>query len=321
MNRVLAVLLLVILGGCAGRQTEALLADPHGLPPQAEVVSVPFHPQRDKACGPASLAMVLAWSGLPTSPDSLSPQVYTPDREGSLGSDMMAAARRHGRLAVPVLGLRAVLAELAAGHPVVVFQNLGLETKPVWHFAVAIGYDLPRRRIILHSGVDARVAMPLDTFEHTWARTGHWAMVVLPPDRLPATGDAHAVTTAAAGLERVGLAPAAARAYELVLERWPGTLAAALGLGNARYAMGDVAAAESAFRRAALLDPGSAAAWNNWAHVLLELGRVAEAEAAAARAVELGGGDGPDAATYAATWAAIRQAKVSGPEPTSPTRP
>ncbi|MEW5726983.1 MAG: PA2778 family cysteine peptidase [Pseudomonadota bacterium] len=312
MNRLVGILAaLLALAGCAGRQTEALLAAPDGLPPVAEVASVPFHPQADKACGPASLAMVLAWSGLSTSPDSLSTQVYTPGREGSLAPDMVAAARRQGRLAVPVHGLRAVLAELAAGHPVVVFQNLGLEMKPLWHFAVAIGYDLPGRRIILHSGLDERLPMALDTFEHTWDRTGRWAMVVLPPDRLPATAGEREVVEAAAGLERVGLAPAAARAYQAVLDRWPDSLAAALGLGNARYGMGDPKAAEAAFRTAARRHPDAAAAWNNWAHVLLELGRVEEAGRAAERAMSLGGRGGP----YAATWESVQDARVSATSP------
>ena len=73
--------------------------------------------------------------------------VYTPGREGTLASDMIAAARRNGRVAVPVTSLPALLAELAAGNPVIVFQNLGLGFVPRWHYAVAFGYDLAAGRI------------------------------------------------------------------------------------------------------------------------------------------------------------------------------
>src|SRR2546422_3737218 len=46
---------------------------------------------------------------------------------------------RSGQLAVPVTTLSDLLAEVAAGHPVLVFQNLGLHWIPRWHFAVAVG--------------------------------------------------------------------------------------------------------------------------------------------------------------------------------------
>ncbi|MGE5546386.1 MAG: PA2778 family cysteine peptidase [Solirubrobacterales bacterium] len=300
-QRFAAGLLAVLVAACAGRETEALIAAPGRLPPAARVEAVPFYPQGDKACGPASLAMVLVWSGMSTSPDALSAMVYTPGREGSLASDLLGAARRQGRLAVPVHGLPAVLAEVAAGHPVLVFQNLGLEMAPVWHFAVAVGYDLPSRQIILNSGFDEGLRLPLDTFEHTWARSGRWAVVVLPADQLPATGQEADVVEAAAGLERAGAGAAAARAYEAVLSRWSGNQAAAIGLGNVRYAMGDLAGAEAAFRRATETDAGSAAAWNNLAHVLHEQGRRPEARVAATKAVELAGMNG----AYAETWTAV----------------
>ena len=77
--------------------------------------------------------------------------------------------------------------ELAAGNPVLVLQNLGLPIAPKWHYAVAIGYDVERRDIILRSGTTERLVMPLSTFEHTWARSGYWGMVTLSPGRLPGT--------------------------------------------------------------------------------------------------------------------------------------
>lgn len=285
--RILILAIALLTAACAGRETEMVLARPGGLPPVARVAGVPFFPQADKACGPASLAMALVWSGLSSGPEATSTQVYTPGREGSLIPDMIGGARRNGRLAVPVEGLAGILGELAAGHPVVVFQNLGLDIEPLWHFAVATGYDLPAREMVLHSGVDADLRMGMDTFEHTWARGGRWAMVVLPPERLPATAPEHGVVDAAVALERVGLPMAAARGYQSILDRWPDSLGAALGLGNARYAAGDGEGALEAFQRAAERHPEAAPAWNNLAHVLLERGRRAEARQAAERAVAL----------------------------------
>ena len=293
-----ALVLVFLVAGCAAPQTQKIIADADGVAPRAEVASVPFFAQQKYYCGPAALAMALSWSGLPVTRDDLVGQVYTPGREGSLRSDIVAAARRNGRLAVPVGRLSDLLGELAAGHPVVVFQNLGLGWAPQWHFAVAVGYDLAARSIHLRSGMEQRRITALDTFERTWARGGSWALVVLPPGRLPATARETPVVRAAAALERVGRHAEAAAAYDAASRRWPASLGAVLGLGNARHALGDLAGAEAAFLRATRRHPRAAGAWNNLAHVLGRLGRRADAMSAARTAVALGG---RDRATYRKT--------------------
>ncbi|MGH6900262.1 MAG: PA2778 family cysteine peptidase, partial [Geminicoccaceae bacterium] len=189
------------LAACATPEVAALRADGGGLPPRAEIAGVPFHPQREQYCGPAALATVLGWSGLPASQDAIAAAVYTPGREGTLGHDLVGAARRHGRLAVPVADLPALLREVAAGQPVLVLQNLGLGWYPQWHYAVVVGYDLAAGELALRSGEERRRVVSLDTFARTWARGDRWAIVVLPPDALPASAAQEAVTRAAAGLE------------------------------------------------------------------------------------------------------------------------
>lgn len=299
---------LLFVAGCAGRETEALVAAPQGLPPAARVAGVPFHPQGVDFCGPAALAMAMEWAGRPA-PQST--QVYTPGKAGSLAVDMEGAARRQGMLAVRLRGLHQVLAELAAGHPILVFQNLGLDMRPLWHFAIATGYDLPARRLILHSGFEADLVMSLDTFEHTWERAGKWALAVLPPHTLPVSAAASDVIVAAAGLERAGRAAEAAIAYGAILDRWPNDVTAAIGLGNALYAAHDLDGAERAFRRGVERHPQAAAAWNNLAHVLLERGQAEQAEEAAARAISLDG----TSETYAATLGEIRSFSATARHP------
>ena len=172
---------------------------------------------------------MLGWSGVPAAPEEVADQVLTPVRAGSLGHDLVAAARRADRLAVPVHGLEPLLGELAAGHPVLVLQNLGLDWYPQWHYAVAIGYDLEASTLTLRSGEEAGQVMTLTTFARTWQRAGQWALVVLPPDALPATADATSVLQAAAGLEQAGRHEAAAAAYAAALGRWPDSLVALIG--------------------------------------------------------------------------------------------
>jgi len=288
-----------LLAGCAAPQVSALVErPPAGLPASAEIAAVAFFAQEDYQCGPASLAAVLRHAGREATPESLAPQVYLPGRKGSLQSEMLAGARRHGVVAYELAPrLEALLREIAAGTPVLVLQNLGLDWVPRWHYAVAVGYDLEERSLLLRSGVTRRLAMSLDTFERTWARSGHWAMLALPPERLPETAAELSYLAAVAGLERV--APAAARrGYEAALARWPQSVTAELGLGNASYAMRDLAGAATAYRRATARHPESADAWNNLAQALIELGSRDEALAAARRAVALGG---PRLPTYRET--------------------
>ena len=213
-----------------------------GLPPLmpawGEVAAVPFIPQDELYCGPAALATVLSWSGVPTSQAELAPAVFTTGRSGTLQHDLLSAARRHGRLAVPIAGLPALLTELAAGHPVLVLQNLGLDLAPQWHYAVAVGYDRRAGELVLRSGREARRRVSFATFERTWARADHWALVVLPPDRLPASAGEAELVAAAAALEHSDQLAAAASAYEAILERWPDSLGALIGLANARYGAG-----------------------------------------------------------------------------------
>jgi tetratricopeptide (TPR) repeat protein len=249
--------------------------------------------------------MVLGWSGVPVAPEDVADHVFTPGREGSLGHDLVAATRRADRLAMPIQGMEPLLAELAAGRPVLVLQNLGLDWYPKWHYAVAIGYDLETQTLTLHSGEQASLVMPLATFARTWQRADQWGLAVLPPDSLPVVADEGTVLRAAIGLEQAGRYEAAMATYGAALDRWPDSLVALIGLGNARFAAGQLAGAEAAFRTAVSSYPAEAAAWNNLAHVLAEQGALTEALAAAKRAVDL---DGASTPTYQATLKEISAA-------------
>lgn len=285
---VVSGLLLLGLTACSSLQTQEVVETRGQLPVRAEVGDVPFFPQEKYHCGPAALAMVLTWSGLPVTQDDLVSEVYTPARQGTLRTDVLAAARRHGRLAVEVGSLRNLLSEIAAGSPVLVFQNLGLNWYPQWHYAVAIGYDLNAREITLHSGLDERRVLSLSVFERTWRRGDYWALVVLPPGRLPVSAEETPALRAAAGLERVERYSEAATAYAAVANRWPQSFAARMGLGNSLYAVGDYPGAERAFLQAIQNDSEAAAAWNNLAYALAAQGRREEALSAVEKAVLYG---------------------------------
>ena len=126
--------------------------------------------------------------------------------------------------------------------------------------------------------------MRFNLFERTWARGGYWAVVALPPGLLPASAAEVDAVQAAIGFERVAAPAQALRAYDSVVERWPGNLLAGLGQGNTRFAAGDMAGAAQAFERVAV-QHDSAAAWHNLAAVRLHQGDRAGAQVAAEHAL------------------------------------
>lgn len=292
-RRFAGALLLLSLLGCAGTpQVEALRHGAETLPRHAEISAVPFFPQETHQCGPASLAMAANYAGVAVNADTLTAQTYLPEREGSLQAEMMAATRRQGLVAYPMApSLRDLFSEVASNNPVVVLQNLGLGFFPKWHYAVVIGYDLGREEAVLRSGLEQRQVLPFRTFEYTWARSGYWAMLALPPSRLPATADEGRYVSAALALEQTGKPESAQIAYQTALLRWPKNLTARMGLGNTAYTAGNMQLAESAFRQAAADHPKDWMPLNNLAYALAGQQRHAEALAAARQALTLAGHD------------------------------
>lgn len=279
----------ILLSSCTGLNKYAMLEKAGNVPPRVEIETIPFYSQKDYQCGPAALAMVLNWSGLSISPEDLTAEVFTPARKGSLQSAMISAVRRNGRIAYVFTGLSNLFAELAAGHPVIILQNLGLSWYPVWHYAVVVGYDLSEKVVILRSGNIRRKLMSFLVFEKTWARGNYWGLLILQSDQLPSTVKEDLFLKAVLGLEEARQLRAAIDGYHTALTQWPKNPTALIGIGNCYYALGELENAETAFRKAIRLHPTSGPAFNNLAQILFEQGRKQEALTAAKKAISLGG--------------------------------
>jgi hypothetical protein len=131
-------------------------------------------------CGPTALAMVLTWAGATTSPEALAARTLTPGLDGTLRQDLIGASRRAGMTPRTLGASRELLAEVAAGHPVIVLQNVRYSWWPKWHYAVVVGYDLAADEVYLHPGVPKTATVPARAFLSDWRRDGAWAMVVEP---------------------------------------------------------------------------------------------------------------------------------------------
>ncbi|MEQ8602790.1 MAG: PA2778 family cysteine peptidase [Marivibrio sp.] len=301
------------LAACAGTpvadRLTAAETRPDDLPVRAELAATPFFAQTAFYCGPAALAAVLNETGLETTPEALGARVFTPGRKGSLQADVVTAARRAGRLVLPVASMTEGLEAVAAGDPVLILQNLGLEAAPQWHYAILIGYDLDAETAILRSGTTRRLVEDLATLEHTWRRSGFWGRVAAAPDGpVPTTARAHDWLAEAAGIERAGLGAEALAAYRTGADHWPQDGRFPLALGGALFAQGDLAGAEKALREAVARSPSSDAALNNLAYVRFRQGALEDAEELARRAIDL---DGPNREAARETLAEIRAARAS----------
>jgi hypothetical protein len=225
------------------------------VPVRAQVVGVPLIQQADFYCGPTSIAMVMRWAGSDVTQEDIAALAFNPGAEGTYLADMVGSSRRLGQLAVEIYGFDQLLAEVAAGHPVIVFQNLGLAVLPVWHYGIVTAYDFEADLIYLNSGQRDQMEMPFAVFERTWRRGDFWGLVVLPPDQLPVSAPETDILRAAAALERVGAFDAAETLYETGAEQWPASWLWQFGLANARFGKGDLRGARRALRRARVLGP------------------------------------------------------------------
>lgn len=286
------VVISACLGGCAALLPQtADLRDhrPPELPDRVELADIDFVPQDEYQCGPAALSMALANAGAQVPLERLIDEVYLPGRQGSLQADMLAAPRRHGTVSYRLAPrLADVLREVADGTPVIVLQNYGAWPVDVWHYALVIGYDYPAGEAILHTGEKAAMRMPFGVLEYLWKDSDAWAMVVMPPQRLPATASEATALSAIAAVERSDAATAA-RAYAALLERWPHSEAAAIGLANSHHARGHFAAAEAVLRPALARHPESTVVLNNLSQTVSDLGRHDEALMLIEQAIARGG--------------------------------
>jgi hypothetical protein len=300
---------LCLLTACAAKGVREATQNPQ-LPRRAELTQTPFFPQAEYQCGPAALATALVAADIQVTPDQLTPEVYVPSRQGSLQIEMLAAARRHGAVAIRIPPqLDAVMQEVAAGNVVVVMQNLGFSWVPAWHYAVLVGYDLDKQLVWLRSGTYERFEMSLNAFQRTWARSEHWAFVALPPGRLPASVTADDVAKALVTYEKQASAEERKKAYQAAVDKWPEHPVLLMGLGNAAYAAHDLPLAASTFSHMTELHPDSAAAYNNLANVFLAQHNIPYAEAAAQKGLAIAGDNEKLKSQIAQTLVEIRQAR------------
>lgn len=270
---------LLLLGACTTVQLPAMqdLTQGGALPQRHVIKDVPVIAQQSHYCGPAALASALQYNGDDLTQDSAAAMVYTPGRTGTFQHDMVSAIQRRGFLPIPVRSPEALIEELAADHPVILFQNLGLSWYPLWHYSVIAGYDLPQHDLLVHGGADKAYWKSFKTVVKTWKRAGYWGYTALKPGMIAPSADAPALLEATAGLEKADQLDAAERSYAAIAEAWPGQSGAFFGLGNVAMSQKHYKAAARHYRQAIAYDADHWPAYNNLAYSLHKQGDGAQA--------------------------------------------
>ncbi len=143
------------------------------------------------------------------------------------------------RLAYPVFGIKALLAEIASGHPVVVLQNWGNSSAPLWKCVSVQGYESAKSLLTIHDDKGRLYKTSLALFMALWRDSGHKGFALLEPGALPEDADAERYLQATASMENAGLTWESVLAYDAALTQWPDNPKVLIGLNNALSAMGE----------------------------------------------------------------------------------
>ncbi|BCB96718.1 peptidase C39 [Dissulfurispira thermophila] len=139
--------------------------------------AVPFYPQEDYQCGPASLAGVLNYWGISVAPDDVARDIYSASARGTLNIDMVLYASKIGLYALQYIGNWDDLKKnINNGYPMIVLVDYGFSVYQANHFMVVVGYN--DKGVIVNSGKTEHMFIDKEKFLKIWKRTNYWTLLI-----------------------------------------------------------------------------------------------------------------------------------------------
>jgi len=158
---------------CAG------VSPPDNMQPPFMIQNVPFYPQEEFQCGPASLAGVLNHWNINVSPEEIASEIYSKSARGTLNIDMGLYVERIGLKARQYRGsLEDIKTKIDSGYPLIVLVDEGFLIYQKNHFMVVIGYG--GEGILANSGREQGKFIPAKEFLKSWERTKFWTLWITP---------------------------------------------------------------------------------------------------------------------------------------------
>jgi len=143
------------------------------------ILDVPFFPQEDYQCGPASLAGVLNFWKSDVGVREIAGEIFSKSARGTLTIDMLLYAERRGYAALQYKGgLDELKSKIQAGYPVIVLVDYGFFVYHEEHFMVVVGFDA--NGVIVNSGKTEKLYVSNEDFLKAWERTNNWTLLIKP---------------------------------------------------------------------------------------------------------------------------------------------
>lgn len=204
----LAAACVLSLAGCAGSVSPQI----QRLPERVEL-SGTFYRGDAYQSGPQTLASLLSQQGVVITPGLLDKPLHLPGAEAQLQQNMQKLAREYGMVVYPLdSNLPALLAQVAAGYPVLLRFTEGSAFWKEPRYAILSGYNRHKQTVLLRAGMNRRLLMDFKSFESAFESAGGWAVLIQAPTQLPANVDRQRWLKAANDLAQAGQEEAAARA-------------------------------------------------------------------------------------------------------------
>ncbi len=170
--------LLICIFACVSLYSCSTATVKEGLKPSV-IEAVPFHPQEDYQCGPASLAGVMNYWGINITPEDIAKDIYSSSARGTLNIDMFLYVNKNGLEGLQYRGdwddLRV---KIDNGYPLIALVDYGFYVYQANHFMVLIGYN--DKGVIANSGRKERLFIDKEKFLKIWGKTNFWTLWVKP---------------------------------------------------------------------------------------------------------------------------------------------
>jgi predicted double-glycine peptidase len=173
-SRVCSIIALVLIFSCTTTQNVTRTEDLH------MIRDVPFYPQEDYQCGPASMASVMNYWNVHADPDEIGKQIFSKSARGALTIDMMLYAKSKGFDAEQSKGsMEELKNSVDSGYPIIVLVDYGISVIQINHFMVVTGYN--DDGVIVHSGEFPNRFISWQDFLPAWKKTDYWSLLIKKP--------------------------------------------------------------------------------------------------------------------------------------------